>query len=358
MNHTGTQSVGSRRHALRKRSFIIGHSRRWSGGCQIPRRSSRFLTIMLWNGSASMKIVVAGGTGFIGRPLCRSLALHGHHVTVLSRSPALAHPSLVSAVTLVEWDGTTRGPWERALEGTDALINLSGEPIAEGRWTAARKQALRESRVGTTRLLVQTLSRLSSKPRILINASAIGYYGPRDSTPVTEEAPPGSDFLADLCVHWEQEAMQAEALGLRVLRLRIGIVLGEDGGVLLRMTAPFRYFLGGPISPGHQWVSWIHRQDLIGLVQWALAHSTISGAVNGVAPGAVTMREFCRTLGRVLGRPSWLPVPELALRLMLGELSTLLTTGQRVEPSKALRGGFVFQYASLEPALKGILRAP
>jgi len=305
-----------------------------------------------------MKIVVAGGTGFIGRPLCRSLALHGHHVTVLSRSPALAHPSLVSAVTLVEWDGTTRGPWERALEGTDALINLSGEPIAEGRWTAARKQALRESRVGTTRLLVQTLSRLSSKPRILINASAIGYYGPRDSTPVTEEAPPGSDFLADLCVHWEQEAMQAEALGLRVLRLRIGIVLGEDGGVLLRMTAPFRYFLGGPISPGHQWVSWIHRQDLIGLVQWALAHSTISGAVNGVAPGAVTMREFCRTLGRVLGRPSWLPVPELALRLMLGELSTLLTTGQRVEPSKALRGGFVFQYASLEPALKGILRAP
>jgi hypothetical protein len=243
------------------------------------------------------------------------------------------------------------------LEGADALINLSGEPIANGRWTAACKQALRESRIGTTRLLVQTLSRLSSKPRTLINASAVGYYGPRDPTPVTEETTPGSDFLANLCVDWEKEARQAEALGLRVVRLRIGIVLDKDGGMLLRMTPPFRYFLGGPISPGHQWISWIHRQDLIGLVHWTLAHPTISGAVNAVAPGAVTMREFCRTLGRVLGRPSWLPVPELALRLMLGELALLLTTGQRVEPAVALREGFICQYSSLELALKGIFRA-
>lgn len=305
-----------------------------------------------------MKIVVAGGTGFIGRQLCQSLAQHGHHITVLSRSPEQAHPSLITAVTLVGWDGATRGPWERSLEGADALINLSGEPIAEGRWTAARKQALRESRIGTTRLLVQTLSYLSTKPHTLINASAIGYYGPRDSTPVTEETPPGSDFLADLCVNWEQEAMQAQSLGLRVVLLRIGLVLGEDGGALPQMTIPFRFFMGGPISPGTQWVSWIHRQDLIGLVHWALAHPTISGPVNGVAPSAVTMREFCRTLGRVLRRPSWLPVPELALRLVLGKLSTLLTTGQRVEPAIALRGGFVFQYPSLEPALKGILKAP
>jgi len=305
-----------------------------------------------------MKIVVAGGTGFIGRQLCQSLALHGHHVTVLSRSPAQARPNVVPAVTLVEWGGATRGPWERTLVGADALINLSGEPIAEGRWTATRKQALRESRIGTTRLLIQTLSRLSSKPRSLINASAIGYYGPRNSMPVTEETPPGSDFLADLCVDWEQEAVQAEALGLRVVRLRIGIVLDKDGGVLLRMTPPFRYFLGGPISPGHQWVSWIHRQDLIGLVHWTLTHPTMSGPVNAVAPGSVTMREFCRTLGRVLGRPSWLPVPEPALRLALGELAMLLTTGQRVEPAIALRGGFAFQYPSLEPALKGILKAP
>jgi hypothetical protein len=174
---------------------------------------------------------------------------------------------------------------------------------------------------------------------------------------VTEETKPGSDFLAGLCVDWEQEARQAEALGLRVVRLRIGIVLDKDGGVLLRMVPPFRYFLGGPISPGHQWISWIHRQDLIGLVHWALDHPMISGAVNAVAPGAITMREFCRTLGRVLGRPSWLPVPELALRLMLGELAMLMTTGQRVEPAIALREGFVFQYSSLELALKRIFRA-
>ena len=305
-----------------------------------------------------MKVIVAGGTGFIGRQLCQSLALHGHHVTVLSRSPERAVPNLALAAKLVEWDGATRGPWERTLEGADALINLSGEPIAEGRWTAARKQTLRESRIGTTRLLVQALSHVSSKPQTLINASAIGYYGPRDSTPVTEETSPGSDFLASLCVDWEQEAMKAEALGLRVVRLRIGIVLDKDGGVLLRMVPPFRYFLGGPISPGHQWLSWVHRQDLISLIQWALAHPSISGPVNGVAPGAVTMREFCRTLGLVLGRPSWLPVPALALRLMLGELAMLLTTGQRVEPAEALRGGFAFHYPRLEPALERIMRAP
>lgn len=305
-----------------------------------------------------MRIVVAGATGFIGRPLCRFLVEEGHQVTALSRAPEKACAHLPPTVAIVGWDGATRGPWERSLEGAGALINLSGEPIAEGRWTAARKQTLRESRIGTTRLLVQTLSRLSSKPRTLINASAIGYYGPRDSTPVTEETPPGSDFLAHLCVDWEQEVMQAEALGLRVVRLRIGMVLGNDGGALPRMLLPFRFFLGGPVLPGHQWVSWIHRQDLIGLVHWTLAHPTFSGPVNAVAPGAVTMREFCRTLGRVLGRPSWLPVPELALRLALGELATLLTTGQRVEPAIALRGGFVFQYASLEPALKGIFRAP
>ncbi|HEV8540211.1 MAG TPA: TIGR01777 family oxidoreductase [Nitrospiraceae bacterium] len=305
-----------------------------------------------------MRIVVAGATGFIGRPLCRFLVEKGHQVTALSRTPEKSRAHLPPTVAIVGWDGLTTGPWERTLVGADALINLSGEPIAEGRWTAARKQTLRESRIGTTRLLVQALSRLSSKPRTLINASAIGYYGPRDPTPVTEETKPGSDFLAGLCVDWEQEARQAEALGLRVVRLRIGIVLDKDGGVLLRMVPPFRYFLGGPISPGHQWISWIHRQDLIGLVHWALDHPTISGAVNAVAPGAVTMREFCRTLGHVLGRPSWLPVPELVLRLMLGELAMLMTTGQRVEPAIALREGFVFQYSSLEPALKGILKAP
>jgi hypothetical protein len=193
-----------------------------------------------------MKIVVAGGTGFIGQRLCESLAVQGHQVTVLSRFPREAHSVLGPSITIVGWDGLTFGAMKRVLEGTDAVINLAGEPIAEERWNDARKQLLRDSRVSITRQLIHTLSRVTNRPRTLINASAIGYYGPREAVPVTEETRPGHGFLADLCVAWEQEAMQAEALGLRVVRLRTGMVLGQDGGALPRMLLPFRFFLGGP----------------------------------------------------------------------------------------------------------------
>ena len=302
-----------------------------------------------------MKIVIAGGSGFIGRPLSESLVQDGHQVTVLSRDPSAARTRLSPSVTIIGWDSRTRGPWEHAVEGADAVVNLAGEPVADARWTPERKQVLRNSRIGTTRLLVQTIMDLPHRPPTLINASAIGYYGPRDPTPVDEHNPAGSGFLADLCVAWEKEAMQAEGFGLRVVRLRIGMVLGNDGGALPRMVPPFRFFVGGPVSPGHQWVSWIHRHDLIRLIDWALTDPKVTGPVNGVAPGAVTMQDFCRMLGRVMGRPSWLPVPEFVLRLALGELSTLLTTGQRVEPTAALRGGFVFRFPALEPALQEIL---
>lgn len=305
-----------------------------------------------------MRIVIAGATGFIGRALCRFLVEEGHQVTALSRAPEKARVHVAPTVAIVGWDGLTRGSWERSMEAADAVVNLAGESVAAKRWTPSRKEALRNSRIGTTRLLVLALSHLSARPRILINASAIGFYGPRESTPVTEEAAAGLGFLADLCTAWEQEARKAEALGLRVVRLRIGMVLDEDGGALPRMLLPFRFFLGGPVLPGHQWVSWIHRQDLIGLIHWMLTNPKVSGPANGVAPGPVTMREFCRTLGRVLGRPSWLPVPEFALGLALGELATLLTTGQRVDPTVALRGGFVFQYSALQPALQAILGKP
>jgi uncharacterized protein (TIGR01777 family) len=302
-----------------------------------------------------MDVVVTGGTGFIGRALCISLQQAGHRVTVLTRRPQEVTRLCGRAVTAVEWVEGGAGAWESILERTDAVINLAGAPIADARWTTARKRLLTDSRVSTTRLLVDALSRRSSKPRTLISASGIGYYGASDDRVLDEGAPRGRGFLADLCLEWEAAALEAAAFGTRVVTLRTGMVLEQDGGALPKMLLPFRLFAGGPIMPGSQWVSWIHRRDHIGLIQWALTTEAVSGPVNAVAPGAVTMRTFCSQLGRVLRRPSWLPVPGFALEAALGELGTLMTTGQRVSPVKALAGGYQFQYPMLEPALRAIL---
>ena len=302
-----------------------------------------------------MQIVVAGGTGFIGRPLCASLYQEGHRVSLLTRGKEEAQRSCGSTVTAVEWNGREAGAWEHCLEGADAVINLAGAPIADERWTDAHKRLLTESRVLTTRLLVEALSRRSLKPRVLISASGIGYYGASDDRVLDERAARGQGFLADLCLAWEAEALRATEFGVRVVILRTGMVLEQDGGALPKMLLPFRLFAGGPIMPGTQWVSWIHRRDHIGLIQWALTTQSLSGPLNAVAPEAVTMKQFCGSIGRVLHRPSWLPVPGFALRVALGELGTLMTTGQRVTPAKALSGGYVFQYPKLEPALRVIL---
>ena len=301
-----------------------------------------------------MQIVVTGGTGFIGRPLCASLCQDGHTVTLLTRRIE-AQRSYGLTVTAVELNGREAGAWEHCLDGADAVINLAGAPIADGRWTDARKRFLSESRVLSTRLLVEALSRCSSKPRTLINASGIGYYGASDDRVLDEGAARGHGFLADLCLAWEAEALRAAELGVRVVMLRTGMVLEQDGGALPKMLLPFQFFAGGPIMPGTQWVSWIHRHDHIGLIQWLLTTTSISGPVNAVAPETVTMNQFCNALGQALHRPSWLPVPGFALHLALGELGTLMTTGQRVFPSKALSRGYVFQYPKLEPALRAIL---
>jgi uncharacterized protein (TIGR01777 family) len=302
-----------------------------------------------------MHIVVTGGTGFIGRPLCASLCQEGHRVTLLTRRKDEAQRSCGSSVTPVEWNGREAGSWEPCLEGADAVINLAGAPIADGRWTDARKRLLSESRVLTTRLLVEALSRRSSKPRALTSASGIGYYGASDDCVLDEGAARGQGFLADLCLAWEAEALRATEFGVRVVMLRTGVVLEQDGGALPKMLLPFRLFTGGPIMPGTQWVSWIHRRDHIGLIQWLLATPSVSGPVNVVAPEAVTMNRFCEVLGRVLHRPSWLPVPGFALHVALGKLGTLMTTGQRINPAKALAGGYVFHYLTLEPALRAIM---
>ena len=301
-----------------------------------------------------MQIVITGGTGFIGRPLCAALCQEGHRITLLTRR-IQAQRSCGSNVTVVEWTGQNAGGWEHCLEGADAVINLAGAPIADERWTDTRKHLLTESRVLTTHLLVEALSRRSSKSCTLISASGIGYYGPSDDRILDEGAVRGQGFLADLCLAWEAEALRAAEFGVRVVMLRTGMVLEQDGGALPKMLLPFQLFAGGPVMPGTQWVSWIHRGDHIGLIRWVLTTPSVAGPLNAVAPEAVTMNTFCEVLGRVLHRPSWLPVPGFALHLALGELGTLMTTGQRVSPGKALAGGYIFHYPTLEPALRAIM---
>lgn len=302
-----------------------------------------------------MNIVVAGGTGFIGRALCVALSQRGHSVTVLTRNVVQDFRQPGVGVNVVPWSGRDTGPWEQVLEGADAVINLAGASIADARWTELRKQLIADSRVLTTRILVTALSRRSAEHVTFISASGIGYYGVSDDHRLDEGTVRGQGFLADLCLAWEAEALRAAEFGVRVVILRTGMVLEQDGGALPKMLLPFRLFAGGPIMPGSQWVSWIHRRDHIGLIEWALANIDISGPLNAVAPEPVTMKTFCEVLGRVVHRPSWLPVPEFALNILLGELGTLMTTGQRVIPAKAMAGGYTFHYPILEPALQSIL---
>jgi uncharacterized protein (TIGR01777 family) len=284
-----------------------------------------------------------------------ALSQEGHKVSILTRNSEGAARLLGNNMLPVEWNGRDTGPWERALDGADAVINLAGAPIADARWTDARKQILTDSRVFTTRLLASALSRRASKPATFISASGIGYYGPSDDRLLDEGVARGTGFLADLCLAWEAEAMRAAEFGARVVILRTGMVLEADGGALAKMLLPFKLFAGGPIMPGTQWVSWIHRNDHIGLIKWALTTATVSGPINAVAPESVRMNTFCEILGRILHRPSWIPVPRVAMNILLGELGTLMTTGQRVIPAKAIAGGYRFQYPTLEPALQAIL---
>src|SRR5438128_9686213 len=260
-----------------------------------------------------MRVLVTGGTGFIGAALCHALTAARHAVTVVTRDPARV-------------DGPVIG-WERvsaAVRETDALVNLAGEPLGSQRWSVPQKEVIRQSRVLATRTLVDAVAAAEPRPKVLVNASAVGYYGPRDDEALDESAGPGTGFLADVCRAWEQEALRAEELGLRVVRLRLGVVLAADGGALARMLPPFRAFVGGPIGSGRQWMSWIHRDDVTGLVVAALGNDGYRGPVNATAPEPVTNREFAKALGRALARPAWLPMPASALRLALGEMADLL----------------------------------
>ena len=292
-----------------------------------------------------MRIVVAGGTGFLGSALVTNLQHDGHSVAVLTRNPNRSHH--------VRWDpyGALTN-WVHALEEVDAVVNLTGAPI-DHRWTAAHKRAMWNSRVHSTRSLVAGIKSVRRMPSTLVNASGVGIYGPHGDEAITEESAAGSGFLAGLGAAWEKEALGAGPQ-VRVVVFRNGLVFAGNGGALPRLALPFRFFAGGPVGSGRQYVSWIHRDDWVAMVRWALTDTQVSGPVNATAPHPVTNRELAQTLGRVLGRPAIVPVPAVVLRLALGEMADVVLTGQRVFPEKAHSLGFDFRYPLLEPALRAI----
>jgi uncharacterized protein (TIGR01777 family) len=310
-----------------------------------------------------MKIVIAGGSGFLGRRLASSLVAGGHDVTVLTRRAAAGPDASVRAVSWTP-DGSAPSPgsgpsaaWTREIGAADVIVNLAGAGVADRRWSAPRKAVLRSSRIASTRSLVAALRVSETRPRVFLSASGIGYYGDGGEEILDESSPPGSDFLAMLCVEWEAEARAAS--GCRVVVMRTGVVLARGEGALKKLVPPFLLFGGGPIASGRQWMSWIHVDDWVAMMRWAIDTPAVTGPMNGTAPNPARNADFSRALGRALHRPSWLPMPAFALRLIVGEMAGIaLVAGQRVMPAKAVSSGFAFQYPNLDEALQAALRRP
>ena len=301
-----------------------------------------------------MKILVTGSTGLVGTALVGALAREGHTVCRLLRPESVAASGAKEGFD-VAWNPAT-GELGGAAVGADAVVNLAGASIAGGRWNAARKELLRTSRIDTTRTLVNALSKMSARPRVLVSASAIGIYGDRSDEQVTEESKPGSDFLADLARAWEAEAMKAEALGIRVVLARFGIILAKHGGALAKMLLPFKLGAGGRLGSGKQWMSWITLEDVVGVIRFAIENGAIRGAVNVVAPNAVQNADFTKALASTLHRPALFPAPAFALRLALGEMAdALLLSSQRVRPQRLEVLGYQFLHPDLASGLVAAL---
>lgn len=303
-----------------------------------------------------MKVVITGGTGFLGTPLADALVAEDDDVVVLTRQPP-ARNDAHRRVSYVQWtpDGTA-GPWAAAIDGAAAVVNLAGESIAAKRWSHAQKQRLRESRLMATRSVVAAIRQAQAPPVALVSGSAVGYYGDRGDETLTEASPPGHDFLARLAQEWEAAALDAAAT-TRVAVIRTGIVLDRRGGALPKMLPPFLMFVGGPLGSGRQYMPWIHKADWVRLVIWAIRTETARGPINFTAPQPVTNREFSSALGRALKRPSIMPAPALALRLALGEMAdALLLSGQRALPVRAVDSGFAFHHTNIDDALADIFK--
>jgi uncharacterized protein (TIGR01777 family) len=299
-----------------------------------------------------MRALITGATGFVGPRLLRLL----DEPVVLTRNPERARDSIGTLTRRIHaWDPSQGPPPAEAFEGVDTVFHLAGESVAEGRWSAAQKARIRDSRLVGTRHLVQGIAALDTRPAVLVSASAVGYYGDRGDAELTESSPPAKDFLAGVCVDWEAEAMAAEASGVRVVTARTGIVLGAGGGALGRMLTPFKLGAGGPLGNGKQWMPWIHVADLASLYMHAATHDSLRGPMNAVAPNPVRNSEFTKALAAAVGMPALVPVPYFGLRLAFGEFAQVLFHSQRVLPKVAVESGFEFRYPTIVEALAEIM---
>ncbi len=313
----------------------------------------------IYSMSNSKRIILTGATGVIGRRLFAALKGRGYEVVVFSRRAQQARTLVPNADSYVWWATNTVGAWASAINGAHAVIHLSGAPIAEGilgqRWTPEVKAEIYNSRVNGTRCIVDAIAAATDRPKVLLCASGVGYYGFCDYTPLDENTTPGNDFLAQVCVAWEREAARAEELGVRVACLRTGLMLDPEGGVLPQIMQPFRIRVGGPVLPGTQYYSWIHPDDLVGIYMLALEDERASGPINATAPTPQTNRDFSSILGKVMNSLSWMPIPDVVLRAVLGEMADLVVNGQRAMPKKAQALGYQFKYPKLEPALRDLI---
>lgn len=300
-----------------------------------------------------MKVLITGATGLIGKALSGSLGKEGHTVVALSRAPETTQD--LPASELHKWDPRSGQFPAQALAGVDAVVHLAGEPIVARRWSEEQKKLIRDSRILTTRTLVDAFRSADGRPAVFVCGSAVGFYGDRGDEQLVETSPPGNGFLSEVCQEWEREASRASELGIRVVQVRTGVVLSADGGALQKMLPPFKLGLGGRLGSGKQWLPWVHIKDIVGIFRHAILTSEVEGPLNGVAPEAATNKEFTSKLAHVLHRPAFLPVPELALRALMGEMAEALLGSQRVIPAALLASKYQFQYQSLTKALEDLL---
>ena len=306
-----------------------------------------------------MKIAIAGATGFVGTGLVARLARDtSNKLIVLSRDAARARrvfpAEAFPQVDVLAYNPTASGDWQQSISGCDAVVNLAGTGIADRRWTESYKQEIYNSRIQTTEKLVEAIAKADTMPGVLVNASAIGYYGTSETETFTETSPAGQDFLASVCTDWEARAAKVKDLGVRLVTFRFGIVIG-DGGAIGKMLMPFKLFAGGPLGTGQQWFSWIHRDDLVEAIAQALTNSQFNGTYNATAPQPVRMNGLCEALGEVLQRPSWLPVPSFALETLLGDGAQVVLEGQQVLPERLQAQGFVYRYSDVKAALTAVV---